>query len=176
MDFSISDHLQRCWHYSATTQWDEIFSEGSVECLLFFENIVLFYMDFKMLLSMDFILLCLDLNILLLIRKLFLGWISNHMSLNSFCSRLYGMLFYLMKTINFSIQELKFCKITFDSWLTNLTIKLGLHIKFIYSEKATKFEKKNILINLTFTEKHKEKEIFSKFCDFLRISELYCEM
>ena len=74
----------------------------------------------------------------------------------------------IMKLIN------KQLIITFDSWLTNLTINLGLHIKFIYSEKATKFEK--ILINLTFTEKHKEKEIFSRFCDFLRISELYCEV
>ena len=40
LDFSICTHLQRCWHYSATTQWDEIFPEGSVECLLVFEKIV----------------------------------------------------------------------------------------------------------------------------------------
>ena len=137
LDFSISDHLQRCWHYSATTQWDEIFSEGSVECLLFFENIVLFYMDFKMLLSMDFILLCLDLNILLLIWKVFLGWISSfsawiskvfllqknpsldfksllRMDFKSHVTKQllletirYAILFDLMKTVNFSIQVLR---------------------------------------------------------------------
>ena len=46
-------------------------------------------------------------------------------------------------------------------------------VKFIYSEKVTKFEK-NLPTYLTLTSKHQNKwEIFSKFCGLLRISELY---
>ena len=70
-------------------------------------------------------------------------------------------------TIKFYVSFLLFCSLTF-------VFKFFRLLKFRYSVKVTKFEKKSSsLFWLYFVEISKHGRFFSHCCDLLRISELY---